>query len=310
MCVIAFRIKALYNERQSIKMKEEFAMILNGLKRAIILVILVVFSAISMTGCGDKKVMQVEVIQGFDEVAPVESEPVILREEHTEITDDIETQERIEAESEQNLIPFVDRGVTDRDYQIESAIYENGVVKITYPQFRNMEDTVFQDKINADIMAAAIAGADNEELTSYTLSFETADAGSEAVSFVFKGYQYQNGAAYPQNIVKTININIETGESVRLTDYCDLSNVVSCLENQTGYRIVSDGIDSDDFSAFLNNGYVTDYAMTLLDFDLDFQNQAFVPTGYSAIRNNHLVLFIWTEHALGDYVEIVFDEDL
>lgn len=289
-------------------------MFLKYIKKGMLFTTAFVFLFSSMTGCGGKKATEVEVIQGFDEIAPVESEPVIIREEHTESAVNDETQERTETESVQDIVPFVDRGGTDRDYQIESAVYENGEIKITYPQFRSTKDTAFWNKVNANIMAAATAGADDEGLASYNLSFEAADAGSKAVSFIFKGYRYYEGAAYPQNIVKTINIDIDTGESIRLTDYCDLSDIVSCLENKTGYRIVSDGIDGDDFSAFLNNGYVTDYAMTLLDFDLEFDlnfyNQVFVPTGYSAIRNNHLVLFIETEHAMGDYVEIEFEKDL
>ena len=63
-----------------------------------------------------------------------------------------------------------------------------------------------------------------------------------------------------------------------------------------------------NFSAFLNNGYVTDYAMTLLDYDVDWNNQELIPVGYSAIRNNHVVLFVEAEHAMGDYVELEFDQ--
>lgn len=285
-------------------------MIIKNWKNALLLLALFIVLASGITGCGSKKAEHVEVIQGFDEIAPVESEPVILREAHTESMTDKETQEPTETESEEEIVPFVDRGEKDGNYKIEQAVYENGEIKIIYPQFHDMEDAGVEDKVNADIMAAATSGADDGSLASYSLSYETVDAGSAAVSFILRGYRYYDGAAYPQNVVKTINIDMETGESIRLTDYCDLSDVVSCLENKTGYRVVSDGIDADDFSAFLNNGYVTDYAMTLLDFDLDFHNQALVPTGYSAIRNNHLVLFIETEHALGDYVEIEFDKDL
>lgn len=50
--------------------------------------------------------------------------------------------------------------------------------------------------------------------------------------------------------------------------------------------------------------------MTLLDFDIDFENLDLIPAGYSAVRGNHLVLFIEAEHAMGDYVEIVFDKNL
>lgn len=86
--------------------------------------------------------------------------------------------------------------------------------------------------------------------------------------------------------------------------------MVSCLELADGYSVKNDGVGKADFSAYLNNGAVTDYAMTLLDYDIDFDNIELAPAGYSAVRDNHLVLFIEAEHAMGDYVELEFDKNL
>jgi hypothetical protein len=88
-----------------------------------------------------------------------------------------------------------------------------------------------------------------------------------------------------------------------LKDYANVGDIVTSLENATGYTILNDGVDKSDFDLFLNNGYMTDYAMLLLDYDTN-------TSGYSAIRDNHLVLFIEAEHAMGDYVELEFEKDL
>ncbi len=69
-------------------------------------------------------------------------------------------------------------------------------------------------------------------------------------------------------------------------------------------------MEPGDFSAFLNNGAMTDYAIMLLDYDIDFDSSEMVPTGYSAIRDNHLILFVKAEHAMGDYVELEFHNNL
>ena len=50
------------------------------------------------------------------------------------------------------------------------------------------------------------------------------------------------------------------------------------------------------------------YKRQLLDYDVDWNNQELIPAGYSAIRNNHVVLFVEAEHAMGDYVELEFDQ--
>ena len=110
------------------------------------------------------------------------------------------------------------------------------------------------------------------------------------------------------NLIRTMNLDLTTGRNLRLKDYADMAQIVSGLETASGYEIISEGVDMADFSAFLNNGYVTDYAMTLLDYDVDWNNQELIPAGYSAIRNNHVVLFVEAEHAMGDYVELEFDQ--
>ena len=125
-----------------------------------------------------------------------------------------------------------------------------------------------------------------------------------------RGTSYYEGAAYPNNLIRTLNIDLNTEKNVRLKDFADLSAVVSSLEMAEGYTIVNEGVELSDFSAFLNNGSVTDYAITLLDFDLDLANPDLRPAGFSAIRENHLVLFIEAEHAMGDYVELEFQTDL
>ena len=48
----------------------------------------------------------------------------------------------------------------------------------------------------------------------------------------------------------------------------------------------------------------------LIQEDVDFKNLSLIPTGYSCIRDNHLVLFVEAEHSMGDYVEIVFNAEL
>ena len=89
-----------------------------------------------------------------------------------------------------------------------------------------------------------------------------------------------------------------------------MAAVVANLENSTNYEVISDSVDINGFSSFLNNGYITDYAMTLLDADIDFSNLEITTSIYSAIRDNHLVLFFEAEHMMGDYVEIVFSNEL
>lgn len=264
-------------------------------------------------GCGQKEqpVVTEDVVE-FEQITPMESEPIIIREEQPLAVESITEEESTKMVEEEEIVPWVDRvaGEQAAAYSIETQIYEEGMVKLTYPRLSGMQNTELQEKLNENIKQTLLQGSADEGLTAFEYSYETASMGAGVVSFVFRGYINYEGSPYPTNAVKTLNLNLITGESVRLKDYADVATVVSALETGWGYEVVSEGILKDDFSAFMNNGYVTDYAMTLLDYDMDFKNTAFVPAGFSCIRDNHLVLFIETEHAMGDYVEIIFDEEL
>lgn len=265
-----------------------------------------------LCGCGKKEeTASAEAVVEFKEITPEESEPVIIRDEQPK-ADEEETQEETTTTEPEEVAPWVDRmaGEQEVSYTVETAVYEEGIVKVTYPQLTGMQNEEIQSKLNEGIKQAVLQGSTQEGLSAYELKYETASMGAGVVSFVLRGYVNYEGSAYPVNEIKTLNLNLLTGENLRLKDYADVATVVSSLETAQGYEMVSEEIGKEDFSAFLNNGYVTDYAMTMLDYDVDFKNLSLIPTGYSCIRDNHLVLFVEAEHAMGDYVEIIFNAEL
>lgn len=260
-------------------------------------------------GCGGKA-DEGPVVMDFDALTRDDSTQVIVRDElHTTGTEttEQETEDTTETEADA-VIPYVDRiaGNNIATYDIEKAVYEDGVIRVEYPQLTGLPDEGKQQEINEKIRAAAVGNISTDNLSSYELKYETASGGSGLVSFIFRGSSYYTGSAYPSNVVRTLNIDLNTGKNARLKDYADIAMVVNSLENADGYTIKNESVDAADFSAYLNNGAVTDYAITLLDYDIDFGNLELVPAGYSAIRDNHLVLFVKAEHAMGDYVELEF----
>lgn len=263
---------------------------------------------LSMCGCGDKKQEDVVETVIFSEAAE-ESEPVILREEKPQTEESqIQTEQESETQTEES-IGFADRA--EVAYEITEQHYVEGdIVQITYPAVCNMENSSLQEQINQNILESLKTIMPMEGCTSYEMSYEIATKGSGVFSFVCRGYANYEQAAYPTNIVRTFNIDMTNGENLRLKDYADMETIVSALETNKGYQVLNEGVGQEDFDMFLNNGYVTDYAMTLLDYDVDFHNLSFIPAGYSCIRDNHVVLFMEAEHAMGDYVELVLEGQL
>lgn len=269
---------------------------------------------LAAAGCGEnaQKKEEEPIVEDFDAI--MQETQVIVRDTSAadeSATNEQETQSTTEAGTEQ-VIPYADRiaGEKSITYNIETTVYEEGVVRIEYPQLSGMADDGKQQEINEKIRKAVTSHLSMDHLSSYELKYETATKGSGIVSFIFRGIENYANSAHPNNLITTLNIDLNTGKSVRLKDFADMALVVRSLENGDGYTILNEGVDAADFSAFLNNGAVTDYAITMLDYDIDFEHPEMLPTGFSAIRNNHLILFIEAEHAMGDYVELEFGNNL
>ena len=279
----------------------------NRERRRIQQVIITLGMVLCLGGCGQQSAEETESTVDFGELLPEQSEPIIIRESQPQT----ESEEETQTQTEEETVAFADEQTVQ--YDIESVTYEDTLngsckVKVVFPQLIDMENTELQNTINENVKQMVMQKISEEGLTAYGLGYQVATQGTGILSVIFRGYCNYEGAAHPTNLIRTMNLDLTTGRNLRLKDYADMAQIVSGLETASGYEIISEGVDMADFSAFLNNGYVTDYAMTLLDYDVDWNNQELIPAGYSAIRNNHVVLFVEAEHAMGDYVELEFDQ--
>lgn len=279
----------------------------NRERRRIEQVIITLGMVLCLGGCGQQPTEETESTVDFGELLPEQSEPIIIRESQPQT----ESEEETQTQTEEETVAFADEQTVQ--YDIESVTYEDTLngsckVKVVFPQLIDMENTELQNTINENVKQMVMQEISEEGLTAYGLGYQVATQGTGILSVIFRGYCNYEGAAHPTNLIRTMNLDLTTGKNLRLKDYADMAQIVSGLETASGYEIISEGVDMADFSAFLNNGYVTDYAMTLLDYDVDWNNQELIPAGYSAIRNNHVVLFVEAEHAMGDYVELEFDQ--
>lgn len=279
----------------------------NRERRRIQQVIITLGMVLCLGGCGQQPTEETESTVDFGELLPEQSEPIIIRESQPQT----ESEEETQTQTEEETVAFADEQTVQ--YDIESVTYEDTLngsckVKVVFPQLIDMENTELQNIINENVKQMVMQEISEEGLTAYGLGYQVATQGTGILSVIFRGYCNYEGAAHPTNLIRTMNLDLTTGRNLRLKDYADMAQIVSGLETASGYEIISEGVDMADFSAFLNNGYVTDYAMTLLDYDVDWNNQELIPAGYSAIRNNHVVLFVEAEHAMGDYVELEFDQ--
>jgi len=98
------------------------------------------------------------------------------------------------------------------------------------------------------------------------------------------------------------------------------STLPSCSDDDNDMRDVAVSPErlpkvSKDFLSEYYHGVkissvVIDYDDNVMVYDVDLANPELIPAGFSAVRDNHLILFVEAEHAMGDYVELEFHADL
>lgn len=276
------------------------------MKRILVLALLC-FTTCTLTACQKKTEEKEKEVIEFHDVIP-EEVPVVLRDEnYVPQTEESEPESESEPETEEAIIPFCDRNEVAYDVKVNT--YEDDVFKIEYPEISGMENTDLMGRINTLIQNQIMPEhvMDDDGHLTYEVSCKIATQGTGVLSFVCTGYEEYEGAAHPSRFVMAMNIDMTNGNNIRLKDYADIEAIVSDLELEQGYTLADTPMEKSDFSAFINNGYMTDYALTLMDYDIDSNRAEHVQTGYSYIEDNHPVLCMDVDHASGDYVLVSFD---
>jgi len=110
-------------------------------------------------------------------------------------------------------------GVT---YQISKTVYTNKNITINYPQITNLGDTTKQKSINEILKSEALKVLDYYKDNTTELSLDincTIKYNSEnLLSVQYEGIGYAKGAAHPNNLFYTTNINLDKGTRLRLAD--------------------------------------------------------------------------------------------
>ena len=205
------------------------------------------------------------------------------------------------------------------DYKIENwRFYVNDStmkndINIAYPQIGDIDDYDLQKKINKLLYDAAfgvligygqnVAGLENK------VTYEIAWAGERFISIKFYISFYGYGAAYPNDLLCTANIDLRTGNQLMLKDFFEINdrfiNRLKTCASLDGERyhilpelfeFLMQNYSDKELNGFLNNA--------------DIVQSGYRQAEYSSYyTENTLGISFVTSHALGSYAEIVINYD-
>ena len=194
----------------------------------------------------------------------------------------------------------------EASYQIEEKELLKGQIRISYPQITGLLDEEIQEKWNEIISGhAKKALEDAEEGSSLEVGYSVKTMNDQLLSILIEGYYSTPDGAYPTRFRYTYNIDISSGESVRLAYYQSPDELAEALLAGEGYTV--EGELGQELKERLSILYGTAEQLADVLRDFDYGDNRETPSGFSYQENGQTHLCIEVPHALGDNVDVVLD---
>ncbi len=179
------------------------------------------------------------------------------------------------------------------DYNVVKTSFDKNSndIKVFFPQINGLSDKTKQAKINELIKNVALIADLREDVSWiewYNLDYDVIWSSNNLLSILLTGNCYAKKAAHPFSFCNTINIDMKTGELIKLSDIVNVnSDFVQLLINKS--QLV-DGRGTIDFTAIKKDYFNKDDLKTAFEND---ETYYFTSTG--------LVFSVSTAHVIGDY---------
>lgn len=195
---------------------------------------------------------------------------------------------------------------TEGSYRVKEMVLSEGNIRISCPQIEGLEDENIQGKWNRIFLGTEERAMDAWDASgTYEVSYEVKTMTKDVLSILMNGYFYGEDAAHPNSFKYTYNIDLNTGESIRLADHVDVEKLAENMFAGVGYY-VEESL-APYFQERLPVIYENPEALARSLEGYDYAEDQDAPYGYSYISDGKVWICMEVPHALGDYIEIELD---
>ncbi|WP_252250695.1 DUF4163 domain-containing protein [Clostridium sp. ZBS13] len=204
--------------------------------------------------------------------------------------------------------------------QVVSKDYSKNNVKINYPELKNSNDNEKLKSINRYLKEGALKVLDdyikddpNLKAVDLNVNYDVKFKNEKYISIVYKGEVNVEGAAYPSSIFYTTNVDLESGNIIRLSDYSNVDDILNELKDPKNIKVIA---ENDELAAaqkefILNIG--NDKLISMLknaDFHQVNGNIESPKEGvYSYLHKDSVVISLQVNHAIGDHAEFTLKDN-
>lgn len=197
-----------------------------------------------------------------------------------------------------NMYPYV-----EASYTVEDILLSDETVFFHYPQLAGLGSTEIQDTWNTRIEERTLAmAAELPEGSSIKGDYKIKTMNDELLSILMFGEISEQGGKSSRRFEYTYNIDMATGEYVRLAHYRNVEQIARDMMEGKGYT--ADGESEGEFQERLMIMYGDQQQLAAALRGFDFGDGQENPPGYSYRQDGKTYLCIRVPHALGDFIDI------
>lgn len=185
---------------------------------------------------------------------------------------------------------------TPDEYTIEDDQYNVKNVIIKHPRLK------YSDENKTNMISALVESGgmlstkyyDSQDKLNMNIKYKIKRKNKKIISVVFEGTGYVEGAAYANNHLYSVNVDLKNESLLKLSDFVDINEELA--------EKIKNGTVSDEQKEAFNALTSQDILNKLSAYD---EVDSFNPDqSYSYLTDDSLGIILPVEHALGDYIQV------
>ncbi|OSA95143.1 UNVERIFIED_ORG: DUF4163 domain-containing protein [Clostridium botulinum] len=275
--------------------------------KGIYALILTLVLSVGLISCADQKASSNNIKEDNEVSSEVNNEIISNKEDKVEdfqkaldINKDKESSKNLKEKS--------------NEYELVSKNYNKNNVKINYPEIKKFNDDKKLKSINKYLKESALKVLDdyvkedpNLEAVNLNVNYDVKFKNEKYISIVYEGEVNVNGTAYPSSIFYTTNVDLESGNIIRLSDYSNVNDILNKLKDPKNIKVIAENDElaaaQKDFILNIGNDNLINMVKNADFHEVNTKIESPKDGAYSYFDKDGVVISLQVNHAIGDHAE-------
>ncbi|MBY6836812.1 MULTISPECIES: DUF4163 domain-containing protein [Clostridium] len=275
--------------------------------KGIYALILTLVLSVGLISCADQKASSNNIKEDNEVSSEVNNEIISNKEDKVEDSQKASDTTK-EEQSSKNLKE------KSNEYELVSKNYNKNNVKINYPEIKKFNDDEKLKSINKYLKGCALKVLDdyvkedpNLEAVNLNVNYDVKFKNEKYISIVYEGEVNVNGTAYPSSIFYTTNVDLESGNIIRLSDYSNVNDILNKLKDPKNIKVIAENDElaaaQKDFILNIGNDNLINMVKNADFHEVNTKIESPKDGVYSYFDKDGVVISLQVNHAIGDHAE-------